>query len=400
MRLAAISKNTPLFPSPLYVGLPVIEPEVRRVYHALMDEAFDRRYLTNNGPLLQRFENEIATLHNVKYCSAVCNATVAQILLMKALELKGEVIVPSFTFIATAHSCLWQDLDVVFCDISPDTLMIDPKKVENLITPQTCAVIGVHLFGNICDVESLTTICAHYGLRLIFDAAHAFNCSLGDIPVGSFGDGEFLSFHATKFLGTFEGGAILCRSEELDARVKLLRNFGFNGYDNVTHLGINGKMSEASAAFGLASLPMIDSRTSRLARVHNAYRKNLCNIRGIKMIYAGETGRSNYQYAVILVDEELFGVSRDLLNEVLWMENIYARRYFFPGCHQMQYCARGGKFRSGQLEVTESISQQVLCLPTNLDDPEADVEKIVSIFNEIHDHADEVNRWKESRSTY
>ena len=305
MSLAALDGRSPAFISPVYVGVPFMESELRSAYHALIDEAFDRKYLTNNGPLVQRFESEIAVLHKTKYCSALCNATIAQILLMKAMGLEGEVILPSFTFIATAHSCLWQNLDVVFCDISPDSLMIDPDRVEYLITPRTCAVVGVHIFGNICDVDALSRICSRHGLKLIFDAAHAFNCSLGDRTVGSFGDGEFLSFHATKFLGTFEGGAVLCKDKELDAKIRLLRNFGFVDYDNVAHLGINGKMSEASAAMGLASLPMIEQRTAKLSRVHHSYRKNLAEIPGIRILPVGEKGRSNYHYAVILVDAAL-----------------------------------------------------------------------------------------------
>jgi dTDP-4-amino-4,6-dideoxygalactose transaminase len=391
----AIFNGRPAFSKPQLVGVPFVEPEVRERYHKLMDEVFDRKYFTNNGPLVQRFESKIAALHNVAHCSVINNATIAQILLLKALGLKGEVILPSFTFIATAHACLWQNLDVVFCDISPDTLMIDPEKAERLITPRTCAVIGVHLFGNVCNVESLTKLCKKYGLKLIFDAAHAFNCSLGDKPVGGFGDGEFLSFHATKFLGTFEGGAVLTSDGELNEKIGYLRNFGFVDYDMVTSLGINGKMSESSAAMGLASLPMIGKRTEKLAHIHRAYRDALDGIPGIRLLPVGETGRSNYRYAVILVNQEHFGVSRDTLCLALWKENIQARRYFYPGCHQMEYYRAAHPSHADPLEVTNLVSQQVICLPTNLDNPDVDTETISTIIREVQLKAEEVNQWKE-----
>lgn len=390
----AIFGGNPAFSKPQLVGAPFVEPEVRERYHRLMDEVFDRKYFTNNGPLVRRFESEIAAIHQVAHCSVTGNATIAQILLLKALGLKGEIILPSFTFIATAHACVWQNLDIVFCDISPDTLMIDPEKAERLITPRTCAIIGVHLFGNVGDVKALTKLCKKYGLKLIFDAAHAFNCSLGDKPVGGFGDGEFLSFHATKFMETFEGGAVLTSDRELNEKIGYLRNFGFSDYDQVTSLGINGKMSESSAAMGLASLPMIGKRTEKLAQVHRAYRNALAGIPGLRLLPVGETGRSNYHYAVIFVDQEGFGVARDKLCRVLWSENIQARRYFYPGCHQMDYYRSACPRHTDPLEVTESVARQVLCLPTNLDNPEADPGTIAALIREVRLKSDEVNQWK------
>jgi len=390
----AILGGHPAFSKPQLVGAPFVEPEVREKYHELMDQVFDRKYFTNNGPLVQRFESEIAAIHQVAHCSVTCNATIAQILLLKALGLKGEIILPSFTFIATAHACIWQNLDVVFCDITPDTLMIDPEKAERLITPRTCAIIGVHLFGNVCNVKALTKLCEKHGVKLIFDAAHAFNCSLGDTPVGSFGNGEFLSFHATKFLETFEGGAVLTSVMELNERIDHLRNFGFVDYDKVTSLGINGKMSESSAAMGLASLPMIARRTEKLAYVHRAYRNALDGIPGIRMLPIGETGRSNYHYAVIFVDQERFSVSRDTLNAALWKENIQTRRYFYPGCHQMDYYRSERPSHADPLEVTRLVSQQVICLPTNLDNPDSDTRTIGGVIHEVHLKAEEVNQWE------
>lgn len=358
-----------------------------------MEEAFDRNYLTNNGPLVQQLENEIAGRSQVEYCTAVCNGTLAQLLILKAFELEGEVILPSFTFISTAHACLWQKLSPVFCDISPIDLMIDPPRAEELITDRTSAVIGVHLFGNICDVTGLTDICRRHGLKLILDAAHAFGCRLGETPVGGLGQAEFFSFHATKFFSTFEGGAILTNDPHLDHRIKLLRNFGFRGYDDVGFLGINAKMSEASAAMGLASLPRLDQRMAQARETDALYRRHLSGIPGISLLETGRQGTTNYHYLVIMVDGDAFGVSRDTLNKVLWQENVKTRRYFYPGCHRMEPYRSLHDYPADHLPVTRKISKEILCLPTNLVRGEKDIEMITQIIKDVHRQAERINQW-------
>jgi len=392
MELAVFS-GKPAFAKPIPVGFPIVEADTRQRFHALMDEAFDRNYLTNDGPLLQRLESEIASLHGVAHCAIVCNATIAQMLSLQALGLEGEVILPSFTFIATAHACLWQNLTPVFCDITEDTLTIDPDQVETLITPRTRAVIGVHLFGNPCQVEKLETVCKKHGLSLIFDASHAFGCSYGERSIGGFGDLEFLSFHATKFFSSFEGGAVLTNHADIDQKIRWNRNFGFEGYDNVQHLGINGKMSEAAAAMGLASLPAVPRRMANCQRVYRGYCERLSAIPGVSMVPVGEQGKSNYHYIVLIVDEAEYGVSRDTLVSVLWKENVLARKYFYPGCHQMPFYRRRYPQRTWRLPVTERVSQQVLCLPSNLPHPEEDMDIIADIIVTVRKNAKRVQQW-------
>ncbi len=377
------------FATPLYVGAPMVEPETRLRFHALMDEAFDRNYLTNDGPLVQRLEAELAELHQVKHCALICNATIAQIVLLKALDLRGEVILPAFTFIATAHACLWQNLTPVFCDISPQSLTIDVDQATRLITPRTSAIIGVHVYGNMCDVEGLETACRQYGLKLIFDAAHAFSCTVGDTPAGNFGDAEFMSFHATKFFGTFEGGAIFTNNSDLDRRVRYVRNFGFRGYDDVGFLGINGKMSEASAAMGLASLPAIPERIRRCEETYMLYRDRFSEIPGIRVVPIGERGRGNFQYLVTLVDTEEFGVARDELYDALTAQNIWVRRYFYPGCHRVDFYQPACPDAKWNLPVTDDVCSRVLCFPVNLPHPEADVDTIAGVVKNIHNRAGE-----------
>jgi len=392
MELGIITGN-PAFSKPLYVGMPNLEEEVRESYFKLITDVFDRRILTNNGPLVQRLEAEVAKMHGVEHCIAVCNGTIAEMLVLSALDLEGEIILPSFTFIATAHACLWQGARTVFCDISPDTLMIDVTQAEKLITDETRAIIGVHLFGSVCDIPGLTRLCEKYNLRLIFDAAHAFNCTWGERPIGIFGDAVVLSFHTTKFFGTFEGGAVLTNNNQLASRLRYLVNFGFKGYDDVAFLGINGKMSEASAAMGLASLPAVETRADKLHKTYDIYREHLRTIPGISVMPVGLTGRSNYQYAIIFIDEERFGVSRDMLYTILWKDNVIARRYFYPGCHRMEPYKTINPSACGRLPVTEDVSKRILCLPTNLEHPDEDISNIARIIKLVHAHAQEVSKW-------
>jgi len=394
----AIFTGTPLFEKPLYVGNPMMEEETKRKFFKYMDDVFTRNYFTNNGPMVQRLEEEIAKIHSVKHCVAVCNATIGEILVLKALELKGEIILPSFTFISTAHSCLWQGAKTVFCDISADSLTIDANSAVKLISADTSAIIGVHLFGNTCDVKALELLCKDKNIKLIFDAAHAFNCSYGKTPVGNFGNAEILSFHATKFFSTFEGGAILTNDSQLDAALRILRNFGFRNYDDVGFLGINAKMSEASAAIGLASLDSINLRLVRLKETYEMYREELHSIPGIKLLSMGDRGKTNYHYIPILINQDKFGLPRDLLYQVLWKENIIARRYFYPGCHRMEPYKTIYPDAYKKLPVTESIVQRILCLPSNLQNPKKDIPAIVEVIKSVQEHKDKVLAWAKIRS--
>jgi len=268
--------------------------------------------------------------------------------------------------------------------------MAGPAEIERALTPATRAVIGVHLFGNVCDVSGLEDLCFQRELALVFDSAHAFGCTVGEVPVGRFGRAEVLSFHATKAFSTFEGGAVLTSDGELDSRIRLLRNFGFRGYDDVAWLGLNGKLSESAAAFGLASLPAFEGRRELCRRIYQAYRERLAAIPGLELVSVGARGRSNHHYVPVLVDAGAFGLTRDELCELLWSENVLARRYFHPGVHRMAAYAAAG--RPPSLPVTESVSERILCLPSGFPEPEATVERLAGLLAEARGAAPEIRR--------
>src|SRR4051812_43433274 len=244
----------------------------------------DRRWLTNDGPFVQEFEKKICEFIGVRHCVAMCNATIALEIAARALELKGEVIVPSFTFIATAHALSWQEITPVFCDINPVTHNLDPIKVEQMITPRTSGIIGVHTWGRSCDVDALAEVARRHKVKLMFDAAHAFGCSYKGRLLGAFGEAEVYSFHATKFLNTFEGGAVVTNNDELAKKMRLMKNFGFAGYDNVIHPGTNGKMCEVSAAMGLTGLESFDTFVETNRANYDEYRRALSNISGVSLM--------------------------------------------------------------------------------------------------------------------
>ena len=324
----------PAFANRLHVGCPNIGDRQRLLTR--INDILDRRWLTNNGTYVQEFESKLAELVGVKHCIAVCNATVALEIAVRALELRDEVIVPSFTFIATAHALQWQGITPVFCDVDPHTHNLDPGRVEELITSRTTGIIGVHLWGRACDVETLTEIAARRGLTLLFDAAHALGCSARGRMLGRFGQAEVFSFHATKICNTFEGGAVATDDDDLAVRLRLLTNFGFAGYDRVVSLGTNGKMSEVSAAMGLTSLESLDEFVAVNRRNYHQYRTELRELPGVQLLLYDESERATYQYVVIEIDESVTRLSRDQLLELLWAENVLARRYFYPGCHRME----------------------------------------------------------------
>ena len=358
----AIWGAPPAFKQRLHVG----RPNIGNREHLLerIGDLLDRRWLTNDGPFLQEFEKRISERLGVKHCIAVCNATVGLEIAIKATGLAGEVIVPSFTFIATAHALQWQQITPVFCDINPATHNLDPARVKDLITKRTTGIIGVHLWGRPCDVEALADIARRHKLKLLLDAAHAFACSHNGQMIGSFGNAELFSFHATKFLNTFEGGAVVTNDDELARKIRLLRNFGFAGYDIVNCLGTNGKMSEVSAAMGLTSLESLEKFVAANYRNYIEYWQQLADVPGISLLTFDEDEKCNYQYVVLEIDEHAMGITRDQLDDILWAENILSRRYFYPGCHRMEPYRTRYPQASLWLPETERLANKVLCLPT------------------------------------
>jgi len=380
--------GTPLFAQPLHVGRPNIGDRQRFLQR--VNNILDRRWLTNHGPNVEEFEREIAHRIGVRHCVAVCNATVGLEIATRACGLSGEVIVPSFTFVATAHALQWQQITPVFCDIDPETGNVDPERVEALVTPRTTGVLGVHVWGRPCDVNALAKVSRRHGLRLLFDAAHAFGCSHDGTAIGNFGDAEVFSFHATKFINSFEGGAIVTNDDELAAQIRLMTNFGFIDYDTTLSVGTNGKMSEVSAAMGLTSLEGIAGFVQINAENYAAYRRRLSGIPGLSLAAYDEEEPGNLQYVVLEVNEDA-SFSRDDLLEVLWRENILARRYFYPGCHRMEPYRSLYPHAGLLLPHTERLASRVLQLPTGTAIDGNDVEVICDLIAWITERGDEVS---------
>jgi dTDP-4-amino-4,6-dideoxygalactose transaminase len=357
----AINGGAPAFAEQIYVGRPNIGDRERLLER--INDILDRRWFTNSGAYEQEFERRIEELVGVKHCIAMCNATIALEIATRAVGMHGEVIVPSFTFVATAHALQWQEITPVFCDIDPVTHTLDPEQVERLITPRTTGIMGVHLWGRACNVEALEEIARRRNLKLLYDAAHAFACSHNGTMIGNFGDAEVFSFHATKFLNSYEGGAVVTNDDELAKKIRLMKNFGFSGYDNVTYIGTNGKMNEMSAAMGITSMESMDEFIAVNKKNYELYRRELAGIPGIQLMEYDAQDKNNYHYIVVEVDEAVTGISRDRLVEVLHAENVIARRYFFPGCHQMEpyrsYFPNAGLM----LPQTIRLSNRILCLP-------------------------------------
>jgi dTDP-4-amino-4,6-dideoxygalactose transaminase len=380
IKRAAFKGSQPAFREKLHVGCPNIGN--REAILARINDMLDRKQLSNNGPFVQELEQKLADLIGVKHCITTCNGTIAMEIATRALGLKGEVIVPAFTFVATAHSLQWQEITPVFCDIDPRTHTIDPAKVEQMITPRTTGIIGVHLWGRPCNIEALQKIARKHRLALLFDAAHAFACSYRGRMIGNFGDAEVLSFHATKFFNTFEGGAVATNNDALADKVRLMKNFGFSGYDNVIYIGTNGKMTEVSAAMGLTNLESVDDFMLHNRDNYRCYRAALEGIPGISLVPYNELERCNYQYIIVEVDESVAGVSRDFLVNTLHKENVMARRYFYPGCHRMEPYRSFFPHAGLMLPETEKVSAKVMSLPNGTSVGIGDIGKICNFIRQ------------------
>src|SRR6202171_494893 len=322
----AINGASPMFAEPLHVGRPNIGNHERFLKRA--SEILDSGWLSNNGPVAQEFERQIAAFLDVKHCVAMCNGTIALEIATRALELKGEVIVPSYTFIATAHALQWQEITPIFADIDPATHNLDPSAVWRMITPRTTGIIGVHLWGRPSPIKELEAIAKEHGLRLMFDASHGFGCTLNGKLLGGFGECEVFSFHATKFFNTFEGGAVVTNNDVLAEKMRLMRNFGFLGYDKVIYPGTNGKLTEIAAAMGLTNLESLDSFVAINRKNYETYRDGIAELSGLKLLAYDESERNNFQYIVLEIGPE-FPMSRDRIVDILHAENILARKYFW-----------------------------------------------------------------------
>jgi len=371
----ALLGGSPAFTQTICVGTPNM-PDTDK-FLSRMKNILNSKRLTNLGPYVQQFEQQVAELCGTKHCVATCNATLGIELAVSALGIQGDVIVPSFTFVATVHALTRQGLNPIFCDIDPATHCLDPVSVEKSITSRTTGIVGVHLWGNTDSTASLRDIAEYHELKLLFDAAHAFGCGTNQRTVGSFGDAEVLSFHATKFLHSFEGGAIVTDNGELANRLRLMTNFGFSQEDKVEHLATNAKMTEASAAMGLTSLESMQSIVEHNRRNYLTYEKRLAPLDGLSLMRRKIDQPHNYQYIVVDVDSSKIGLTRDELVAALRCENVLARRYFYPGVHQMRPYKGLYPLAGATLPVTEAVCDRVMVLPTGTAVTNTDIEILV-----------------------
>jgi dTDP-4-amino-4,6-dideoxygalactose transaminase len=392
----AIFGGSPAFKEELHGFRPNIGN--REHFYDRLNDILDRRWLTNNGIYVQEFEKSVADMVGVKHCIATCNATVALEIAIRAIGLSGEVIIPSFTHIATAHALWWQQIVPVFCDIDPLTHNIDPQKVEQMITPRTTGIIGVHLYGRGCDVDALTEIAHHHNLKLLFDAAHAFGCTKQTQMIGRFGNAEVFSFHATKFLNTFEGGAVMTNDDDLGKKIRLMKNYGFSGYDNVIYIGTNGKMNEVSAAMGLTNLESLKETIQYQYGNYKQYQQELEGIPGLSLIDYPEDERNNYWYIILEVDDQATNVNRDELIEILHAEHILARRYFYPGCHRMEPYRSFFPHAGLLLPNTERVAKRVMSLPTGSMIEKGEITKICQILRLVVENGSEISHKMRDRN--
>ena len=359
---------------PIYVTQPALPP--LEEFTEFLKQIWANKILTNNGPFHEQFEKELAEYLGVKYISVFSNGTLALITALQALRITGEVITTPFSFVATTHSLWWNNIKPVFADIDPNTFNLDAEKVEAAITPLTTAIMPVHVYGNPCNLEEFQRIADTYGLRLIYDAAHAFGVKVNGNSVLNFGDLSILSFHATKVFNTIEGGAIICQDEKTKKRIDFLKNFGFADEVTVIEPGINAKMNELQAAYGLLQLKYVDDNIAKRKVITEFYRKNLANIPGVNFMNDMEGIDHTYSYFPIFVDSSVYEKTRNELYHELKKHNIFGRRYFYPLISQFPTYRGLTSAKPANLPVAEKVAEEVICLPIF---PGLSVDNIVTI---------------------
>lgn len=343
-----------------------------------LEKIWESKWLTNNGPFHQELEVALAKHLGVEHLALFSNGTLALVTALQTLKITGEVITTPYSFVATAHSLLWNNIRPVFVDIDPITLNLDPDKIEAAITPQTTAILPVHCYGNPCSVDRIQQISDTYGLKVIYDAAHAFGVQFKNESLLKHGDLSVLSFHATKVFTTFEGGAIICPDAETKQRIDYLKNFGFADEVTVMAPGINGKMNEVQAAFGLLQLKHIASAIERRGAVDRRYREALGDVPGISLLSAPPDTMRNYAYLPIMVGPD-YTISRDALYQRLRESGIHARRYFYPLISEMPMYRGFPSAAAANLPAAQRISAEILCLPIYPDLAEIDQQRVIEI---------------------
>jgi len=363
---------------PVYVTQPNL-PDLEE-FIPYLKNIWNNKILTNGGPYHQELELQLKHYLNVPDISLFCNGTIALITALQALDIKGEVITTPYSFVATSHALMWNDIKPVFVDIDSETFNIDTSKIEDAITPQTSAILAVHCYGVPCDVEAISKIALKYNLKVIYDAAHAFgvNCQNGK-NVLNYGDLSVLSFHATKVFNTFEGGAIVSPNNLLKVHIDQLKNFGFVDEVTVVTPGINGKMSEVNAAMGLLQLNIIDAAITQRKIIDQYYRNAFEGKKGIRCMDLSKQSKANYSYFPILIEED-FPIARDELYEVLKKDSIYSRRYFYPLISNFPMYKNLSSSNINNLPVANKIASQVLCLPIYPDLQPFDQQRIINLI--------------------
>ncbi|WP_105188469.1 DegT/DnrJ/EryC1/StrS family aminotransferase [Pseudoalteromonas sp. T1lg48] len=341
----------------------------------LLKDIWDSKWLTNSGQYHQKLEQALCDYLDVPYISLFSNGTLALITALQALDLEGEVITTPYTFIATSHALIWNKLTPVFVDVDPKTFNLDPEKVEQAITDKTSAILPVHVYGNPCDHQALEKIADKHDLKIVYDAAHAFGVKENNISILNYGDVAILSFHATKTYSTIEGGAVVCHSLEMKEKLDQLKNFGFESETAISQCGMNAKLNEVQAAFGLVTLNHIDQAILKRKEVSDYYHKHLGSVKGLKLFTPADNVQPNYSYFPILVDESEFGCSRDELFEYLKGNNILARKYFYPLITDFDAYKNNNEI----FNSAKQISDSVICLPIHTCLAKEEVEKVVEV---------------------
>lgn len=349
------------FKEPIYVTRPML-PDLQEFQHEL-EEIWDSKWLSNGGPKHQQLENKIRTLLKVPAVSLFNNGTIALMVAVNSLRLFGEVITTPFTFPATPHVLSWNGITPIFCDIDDQTMNIDAAKIEQMITPRTTGILGVHVFGTPCDVNRIQEIAGCYGLKVVYDAAHAFNTQIDGAGIGNFGDISMFSFHATKLFHTAEGGALTCKDPSLKQRIDLLKNFGIKNENEVMLTGINGKLNEIQAALGLINLKYMERERVKRRKIEEVYCQQLGKVDGVTIRILPDNIQNSYQYFVIRIEHEKFGRSRDEVFNKLKEYNVIARKYFFPLCSEYPCYKHIPSADPASLPIANKVVKECLCLP-------------------------------------
>ena len=362
-----INVTSPLLP-PLEEFIPYLE------------DIWDRKWITNNGHYHQAFEKALCEYLGVEFISVFTNGTLPLITALQALRVTGEVITTPYSFVATTHALWWNGIKPVFVDVNPETGNLDPAKIEAAITPRTTAIMPVHVYGNPCNTEAIQAIADKYGLKIIYDAAHAFGVQVNGKSILNAGDMSTLSFHATKTFNTIEGGALVCHDAKTKQRIDYLKNFGFAGETEVVAPGINSKMDEIRSAYGLINLKYVDGAIANRKAIATKYREELATIPGINFFNEHENVKYNYSYFPIFINSEEYGMSRDELYYKMKDSNVLGRRYFFPLISEFSTYRGLPSATEDNLPVATRMANSVICLPLHHNISDEDVARIINLI--------------------